>query len=287
MLSNSVSLNSLDFSLVGPGKVGSSLAHWLVSSGARLNRVAARDPAAAQLLVDSLGGRATALSQLNTAEDDLLVVAVSDPALEKVASVLAQNRQAAVVLHTSGRFTSEALAPLRQHNSAVGSLHPLKAFASVLADRTEASGSVFGIDGDQRARSVARRIVAELAGVAVLIPPSTRGQYHLAATMAAGGVVTLLASAAELADQVGLGPEIVAGYLELAGGAVQQAVSARPIARAITGPVARGDMTGFSSQIDEIRSLNPELADFLTALARLTRHHCELLDSGGPELPRP
>jgi len=287
MVAKPVSLNSLRFSLVGPGRVGSSLAHWLVSSGARLNHVASRNPDAASRLTDTLGGHPTDLAQMISSEDDLLLVAVSDPVLQEVALALAEHEQAPVVLHTSGRTDGEVLSPLRQNGSAIGSLHPLKTFPDVIVDQTEAAGTVFGIDGDDSAQSMARRVATGLSGVATVIPPATRSQYHLLATMAAGGVVTLLASVAELARTIGLGPEIVAGYLSLASDAVRSAATSETIARAITGPIARGDMRGFQNQIDEIRSLDPEMADFLEVLARQTDRHCRALEAGGPKLPRP
>lgn len=287
MVAKPVSLNSLRFSLVGPGKVGSSLAHWLVSLGAGLSQVASRNPDAASRLTETLGGHPTELAQMTSSEDDLLLVAVSDPVLQEVALALAERQQASVVLHTSGRTEGGVLSPLRQNGSAIGSLHPLKTFPNVILDPTEAAGTVFGIDGDDKAQSMARQIASGLAGVATVVPPATRSQYHLLATMAAGGVVTLLASAAELAKTVGLAPEIVAGYLSLASDAVRSAATSETIARAITGPIARGDMRGFQDQIDEIRSLDPDMADFLEALARQTDRHCRGLEAGGPELPRP
>lgn len=286
MMSDAVSLNSLTFSLVGPGNVGSSLAHWLVSSGASLNRVASRSLGTARRLTDTLGGRSVLLPNMSSADDDLLLVAVSDPTLEVATLTLAKLEQAPVVLHTSGRGTAEMLAPLRQGGSAVGSLHPLKAFSEVLTDPAEAAGTVFGIDGDARAQSMASRLAEHLAGHAIVIPPVARSRYHLAATLAAGGVITLLASAAELVKQAGLGPEVVAGYFDLAHGALRRAQSGDAIASAITGPIARGDLVGFQRQIEEIRSLDPELADLFEILAKRTRHHCEDPPGGSPELPR-
>jgi predicted short-subunit dehydrogenase-like oxidoreductase (DUF2520 family) len=279
MISDKVSLNSLTFSLVGPGNVGSSLAHWLVSSGGHLSKVASRRPDSARRLADTLGGYPISLSRMTSIEDDLLLVAVSDPALQDVTLALTARKQAPVVLHTSGRATGEVLAPLRHHGSAIGSLHPLKAFREVLVDPSEAVGTVFGIDGDDRAQSLACRLASAFSGVTTVIPPAARSRYHAAATMAAGGVVTLLASAAELAQTAGLGPEVVTGYLELARGALRIAESSDPIASAITGPISRGDMTGYQSQINEIREWDPELADFLEVLAQRTLHHCQNLES--------
>lgn len=270
-----VSLNSLRFSLVGPGNVGSSLAHWLVSIGSRLQRVASTDDRSAATLVEKLGGQSTPLPRLSSNKTDLLILAVSDPALEEVVRVLSLLPQAPVVLHTSGRATAEILAPLRRLGSAVGSLHPLKAFPEPLTDPSEAVATVFGIDGDPKATQLASRLVGTLGGTTIQVPPSVRSQYHLAATTAAGGVLTLLASVVELSEAIGLDRAVIDGFLSLAGGAVRQAAAAESIADAITGPVARGDLEGLLTQIEQVRDLDPELADLLILLAKRTLHHCE------------
>lgn len=281
----SVSLNSLRFSVVGPGRVGSSLAHWLVARGATLCHVASRNRVSAQELLLELGGHWTHLDQTKTAEEDLLLIAVSDPALPAVVSSLSRRGQAAVALHTSGRVSSEVLAPLRSRGSSVGSLHPLKAFSSITTNPSAAAGIVFGIDGDNDARSLASQISSSLLGIPVTIPAAARSHYHLAATTVAGGIITLLATAAELAQRAGLGEEVVAGYLSLAAGAIEDAGSISPIAAAITGPIARGDLPGMLEQIDAVRTLDGDLADFLEALAYRTRYHSRAT-ADESELPR-
>jgi len=266
-------LAGVDFSLVGPGKVGSSLAHWIVSKGARLTSVAARSQASSRQLIDKLGGHFTSLERLSSADDDLLLVAVSDPALADVIQTLADCDQATVTLHTSGRFPGEILAALRRGDRAIGSIHPLKAFPRVLSSAAAAEGTVFGIDGDPKARALAQRLALACSGVPVEIPPSARSLYHLSATIAAGGVVTLLASTAELAETLELDPAVIDGYLELARGALLQARNSESVGDAITGPVARGDFQGHQAQIAELRAIDPDLADLLDLLAQRTLHH--------------
>ena len=285
MAANEVSLNSLRFSVVGPGRVGASLAHWLVSRGATLASVSSRSPDSAASLLRALGGSWTDPRHIDSAETDLLLVAVSDPALPEVVDRLTRRRQADVVLHTSGRVPGEVLSTLRQQGSSVGSFHPLKAFPRVLVDPAPAAGIVFGIDGDHDARAMAHRLADAVSGRTVDVPPDSRSRYHLAATMAAGGVVTLLASAAKLATDAGLGDEVIDGYLSLAAGAIDNAAASPAIADAITGPIARGDTAGMIEQIDEIRALDPALAEFLDILARRTEFHCRAL-AREPKLPR-
>ena len=264
-------LAGVRFSLVGPGNVGSSLAHWAVASGATINAVVGRTTDSARELADCLGGRPLGVTEISSAEDDLLLIAVDDPQLARVAKLLASHPQAKVALHTSGRFPADVLADLRSAQTSIGSLHPLMPFPRPVSDAGLASGVVFGYDGDPAACQQARQLALAWSGVPIEIPASTRGLYHLGATTAAGGVLTLVADAVELAHNLGLAPEIVDGYLRLAEGALAQARSAASISDAITGPVARGDLEGFQQQLAVLHRDDPELAHLLELLARRTR----------------
>lgn len=267
-------LAELSFSLVGPGRVGASLASWLVARGARLRSVAGRglpssDPASgAAELAARLGGRAVQIDELSTAGDGLLLIAVPDGALPGVAEGLAARRQAAVALHTAGAVPAAALSALAG-STAIGSLHPLKAFPRPLPEVAEAAGVVFGIDGDPAAQALASRIADAWEAKVVVIPPQRRLLYHFAATFAAGGVVTLLAAACELAGRLGLPAAVAEGYLELARGALGNVEPASPQA-AITGPVARGDAAALAAALDQLGREAPELLPTALAIGRET-----------------
>jgi predicted short-subunit dehydrogenase-like oxidoreductase (DUF2520 family) len=254
----SLSLDGLTFSVAGPGRVGSSLAAWLEARGAR--RISAV-------------GRA-GLAELSTAGQDLLLVAVPDPVLAAVAVDLSRRPQAAVVLHTSGSLDAAALAPLRAAGSAVGTLHPLKAFPTSLPDPEQARGVFFAVDGDPAARDLAFRIAASWGAVAAEVPPEARALYHFAATLAAGGVVTLLAAAEDLAERLGLPEAVTRGYLGLCRGAVAAAIEAhtagKPLGSALTGPVARGDQTTVERHLEALRTMAPEKVALTLALAEET-----------------
>lgn len=252
-------LQGLRFSLAGPGRVGGSLARWAVASGATLVSVAGRregPPAWEE------GPPRIALAELETAGQGFLLISVADDALAAVAAVLARRPQARVALHTSGSQDASVLAPLRETGTAVGSLHPLKAFPRPLPDPLEGQGVFFAVDGDPEAQDLARRLAAAWGAVSAPVPPAARTLYHFAATLAAGGVTTLLAAAAEIADKLGLPPEVAKGYVELARGAVTAAGNAldagRPVASAITGPAARGDRATLLRHLEALRHVAPD-----------------------------
>lgn len=262
-------LAGVRFSLVGAGRVGSSLAHWAVAAGAVAIAVAGRRASGGGgRLASELGARWTEPEALGSAGEELLLVAVPDPTLDGVATMLAARRQARVALHTSGSRGAEALEPLAASGTAVGSLHPLKAFPRALPHLSAARGTCFAIDGAPAASELARRLARAFGGRAVEVDGELRLLYHFGATLAAGGVTTLLAAAGELAARLGLPPEVVAGYGELARGALDAARGAADPADAITGPVARQDRATVERQLTALSTSAPELLPLAVAIAR-------------------
>lgn len=231
----------------------------------------------------STAGRAE-LPDLLTGGQDLLLIAVSDSALAEVAAILARRPQARIALHTSGSLDASILEPLRKAGSAVGSLHPLKAFPRPLTDPGEAKRVFFALDGDPRALEMAGRLVAAWGGVAAEVPPDARLLYHFAATLAAGGVTTLLAAAAEIANRIGLPDAVARGYVELARGAVAAAASTleegRPLDAAITGPAARGDRETLERHLEALARLAPEKLPLALFVALETLRQTGKIDDG-------
>lgn len=255
--------------MVGPGKVGASLASWAVAGGAEAIALGVRrEDEAARLLAGRLDCVTVPLPRLGSADQDLLLVTVPDPALDEVARTLRRRKQAAVVLHTSGSRDASALAPLAARGSAVGSFHPLKAFPHPLLDPGHGAGVLFGIDGDRAARDLAARLAQAWGASVATIPPAARLPYHFAATLAAGGVVTLLAAVSELMEASGVPRAVLDGYFELARGALTEAQAAEDPAAALTGPVARGDRATVEAELAAVEAVAPELLPAVLAMAR-------------------
>lgn len=264
-------MSDIRFSIAGPGRVGQSLAHWLSGRGGRLRQVAARREAAARQLTRALGGSSVPIDELSSAGEDLLLVTVSDSALEAIARGLAARPQADVVLHVSGAMPAEVIAPLRRGGSAIGSFHPLRAFPRVEPDAGAARGTLFGIDGDERAAVLSRRLAAAWGARVIEVEPGQRRLYHLAASLAAGGVVTVLAMAREILDRLGLPTELESGYFTLARQALEEAEAAERPGAALTGPAARGDAELVERQLADLEAQAPELVDGVVALLEETR----------------
>lgn len=247
------SLAGLTFTLVGPGRVGTSLAAWTVAAGASCQGTRGQNR----------------VEELSSAGQDLLLLAVPDGALPGLAARLALRTQARVILHTAGGLDASVLAPL-QAGSAVGSLHPLKAFPQPRPDPAEALGVFFAVDGDPPARELAHRLARAWGGVSADLPAASRPLYHLAASLAAGGVVTLLALAADLASRLALPREALQGMNRLAQGALAAVLEAGEPARALTGPVVRGDREALERHWAALAHSAPEKLSLVLELSRET-----------------
>lgn len=274
-------------SVLGFGKVGQSLAWWLRQVGAEVVYVSSRRMPEASSW-SSLGATFCPPDALSTGGHDVLLLAAPDSSLGQLALELAERPQASVVLHASGSLGAQVLEPLRDAGSAVGALHPLRAFAEVSRRVDEAAGTFFALDGDLLAQTWGRRLVTAWGGEAAWVDAASRPLYHAAATLAAGGVTTLMAVADEIADQLKLPSSAVRGYMALARGALAQAAERSP-AGAITGPAARGDTPTLEAHRQQLDRRLPHLLPLFDALTEATqqqmmRRHSEMVSA---DLSRP
>lgn len=256
---------------MGAGAVGGALASWLTRRGARAAVVVARPGSArAERLAGELGSRFGALASLSTCDVDLLLLAVPDAALAATSELLARRPQAPVALHVAGALGASVLAPLAASGCAVGGFHPLRAFAVGEAEREPVVGLFFALDGAPAAVAMGRRLAAALGGQAAVVPETSRPLYHLIATLLAGGLTTLAATAFEIRRAAGLPAEADPGYALLAADALAAALRSEDPAHGITGPAARGDLETFLTEARSLRDVVPEALPIVLALARET-----------------
>jgi len=262
-------LAGLDFALVGPGRVGASLAVWAVAAGARCVSVAGkRGSQRATALAHRLSADVADSIELAASEARLIWIAVPDDQLPAVARRLASQRRLGTALHVSGAVGASVLAPLAAAGCRVGSFHPLRAFPQV--EEQPAPGTFYALDGDPEARALGRRVAQAFGGESAVVSEEQRPLYHWAATLAAGGIVTLLATAHAVGQRLGLPEAAMRGYGELARGALEHALATADPAQAITGPAARGDLETIERHLRALATSSPDLVPLAVHLARAT-----------------
>lgn len=261
------------FSVVGAGRLGTSLAAALVRRGWRLRALVDRDLAAARESRRIVGaGRASADPAAAAAAPGLLVIAVPDDAIGRAAAALARaggSWPGRAVLHTSGLVASAALAPLARRGAAVASLHPLQAFPRKDLPSSVFSGITWGFEGDEAAFGAAEAIVRTLRGRVLLLAPGDKALYHAAGVLASNAVVALEWTAAGLLERAGLDAETAAETLRpLRQGTLQNVNSLGP-ERALTGPILRGDTETVRRHLKALEAV-PEAREVYVVLGRRT-----------------
>jgi predicted short-subunit dehydrogenase-like oxidoreductase (DUF2520 family) len=171
-----------------------------------------------------------------------------------------------VVLHLAGSLGLDVLDPHPRR----ASVHPLVTLPEQRAGAARlAAGGFFAVAGDP----LALDLVAALGGQPLAVPDDARGAYHAAACLAANHVVALLGQVERVAAGAGVP---LAAFLELARGAVDDVAAVGP-ARALTGPVARGDR----ATVERHRAvLDPAEQPAYDALVELSQR---LVDEGANE----
>lgn len=174
----------------------------------------------------------------------VLILAVPDSALSEVAYDVAAAGPAppgCAAFHLSGALSTDVLAPLHNAGYTVGSIHPMQAIADPWQSGDRLFGSAFAIAGEPPALNAARRLVNELEGTTLVIPPGLRPLYHAAAVVASNYMIALLAFAARLLEEAAVEPgDVLPALLPLVRGTLDN-LEHLGISSALTGPIARGD----------------------------------------------
>ena len=253
--------------IVGAGAVGTALGVALARAGWPVGAVASRDAARRERfrsLVPGARGFAEATAVLD--EVELIVLAVPDDVIPVLAGQLRMYSGQAMI-HTSGALGAEALEPAMAAGTQVGAFHPLVAFADTELAVAALRGATVAIEGDDQLTDLLARMADALGAHAVRLAPGTKAAYHAAAVLAAGGFVALLDAIAELGRVAGLDE---AGSLSIYGRLAEQTLAnarALGIARALTGPVTRGDVGTLERHLATLRTHAPAVLPLYLAAA--------------------
>lgn len=195
-----------------------------------------------------------------------IIVAVRDDQLDDVladlvdASTPSGRRRLAsgsVVVHTSGGAEPELLSRLGDIGLSGGTFHPLVPFAKPDRAPELLRRAWIGIDGDDPARAMSRRLAGHIGARTLEIPPGMKSIYHAAAVIASNFPVVLEAVASNLMAEVGI-PERSAQQAvhSLMEAAIANTAGASPES-VLTGPVVRGDVDTVHRHLQALRH-NPD-----------------------------
>jgi predicted short-subunit dehydrogenase-like oxidoreductase (DUF2520 family) len=234
----------LDVGVVGAGRVGAALGSALRSVG---HVVVGASGISSESLerIDTLLPGVPALEVLEVvARADLVLLTVPDDVLASLVAGLAEVgawRAGQIVVHTSGRYGTDVLAPARAAGVIPLAIHPAMTFTGTSLDLSRMVGCSFAVTGPAPVLPIGQALVVEVGGEPVLVAESDRPLYHAALAHGANHLVVLVAQAAEALAAAGIDDpgRVLTPLLTAAlDGALR---SGEQAIRTMTGPVVRGD----------------------------------------------
>ena len=261
-------------SLVGAGRLGSSLARALSERGYAVRGVCDRDPAAERDAARALSAAAAGAEPAAVCPGaDVIVLAVPDAQIKPVAERLAAAgalSKSQIVCHTSGFLPASAMVAVKFCGAFTVSMHPMMSFTQRLSDPAIFRGATFTVEGDAVALEAARDMATALDAFAVAIRPHDKPLYHAAAVMSSNYLVTLLAQSVALLERAGIDREQARQMLLPMATSIIGGLKDQDLAQALTGPIERGDAITVEGHVRALQAAAPAQLAVYRALARAT-----------------
>ena len=258
--------NQTAMSVIGAGRVGSTLAMLSYRAGYRIASVISHKKNSARILACLVKCKiysnslfdihpATRIILIAVPEDDILGIAKE---ISKLAHI---DCSKLTVFHTSGSLTSDALLPLRLKGAITFSLHPNQTFSqiSTLAHQLAQMQKVtYGFEGDKETIPFARRLVKDFYGNIVIISKEEKILYHIACVFASNYSVALLGAIDDLVKYIG-GGITLEHFKPIVRTSIENAFEQTP-KMALTGPIARGSSKVIAHHLLELRKTDKPMA---------------------------
>lgn len=209
---------------------------------------------------------------------DLVLLAIPDDVLAgTVRGLVAVDavRAGQIVVHTSGAHGVDVLRPASSEGALPLALHPAMTFTGRPEDLQRIPACSFAVTADaddEVAWSVGEALVVEMGADPVRVPQSARPLYHAALAHGANHLITLVTECVDLLRTAGIdnAERLVAPLLSAA---LDNAL--RHGDRALTGPVARGDVGTLRVHLRVLGEAAPDVLPGYRALALRTAERAE------------
>ena len=265
--------------LVGPGRLGTLVAHALGAAGAPVVRVAGGSEASRARLRTTLAGvRDVPLEEVAQGVD-LVVIATPDAAIADVVDRLVRADaldESHGVVHLAGVHGLEPLRLAGLAGARIAALHPTMTVPRGSSDPALLHGVAWAVTTVPGDRAWAHALVGTLGGDPFDVQEDARIRYHAALAVASNAVGAAVVTARRIMLAAGIdAPDRFVA--PLAHASVDSAAASG--AGALTGPVVRGDIATVTAHFAALETDLPESATAYRHLSRV------VLDAVRPGLP--
>lgn len=245
--------------IVGSGKVATHLALRLYAKGVFIHQVYSRNAENAKALAKQVGAKAVSDYRTLAPGQDLYMLAVSDKAIEEVATKVAGElgSHGVFLVHTSGATPGAILRPYSKRH---GVFYPLQTFSREV--QPDWNSIPICIDANSAADMHSLELLGKtIAQKVVRIPDEKRAKLHVAAVFANNFTNHMLHLAWEIARKNDIDFDILKPLIR----ETIRKIEAESPADMQTGPAIRGDDTTINTHLELLED-NPSIQEVYRVL---------------------
>ena len=240
---------------IGAGKVATAFGRFLHAKGLSISGYFDRHKHKTAHAAQRTGSRACAQAVELAQISDIVLITTRDDQIKGACQALCRDRALGpkhLVGHMSGAHASLILSDASEVGAAVFSLHPLQAFADEDKAFADLKATYFSLEGQDDRLSAIEDIMATTGNRFFRIAPQHKQIYHLAACVLSNYLVTLMDLGITALEQSGIDPaEGFTAMRPLIDGTLAN-IAQIGTAKALTGPIARGDATTISQHLNAL-----------------------------------
>lgn len=256
-------------SVIGAGNLGRVLGCALKEKGYEIAAAFALTEKSRSLAAELFGCSTYKEPEEAALAGDIVFITTPDGVIEEVCTGIADRggfKQGQVIIHTSGAHSAAVLSSAKEKGAKAISLHPLQTFPDLKEGLASLPGTFFAVEGDEEAFYVAEEIIDALEGKMLSIPTEMKPLYHAAACVACNYFVSLMDIALKLYEPMGISAKDASQALyPLVEATLRNVVNLGP-EKALTGPIARGDISTVEVHIEQINTHFPQLLPYYKQL---------------------
>ncbi|MDP5208955.1 Rossmann-like and DUF2520 domain-containing protein [Microbulbifer sp. 2205BS26-8] len=248
--------------IIGAGQLGKTLGRlWHQSGLFRIQSIHNRTLRSGQAAREFIGAGQACPTLQSMPVADYWLIACQDIEISALAERLSKrpgNREGTVFFHCSGALSSEALDILRP--ASIASAHPVHSFADPLRSLDSLPGSSVALEGDGPATRALGGAFNAIGCEIITIEARHKPLYHAGSVFACNYLTTLVDLS--LRSFAAAGIERGSALKLLAPIVLQTARNNMTLGpeKSLTGPIARGDLDTVSKQVENLISVDPQMA---------------------------
>jgi predicted short-subunit dehydrogenase-like oxidoreductase (DUF2520 family) len=248
------------FAIIGAGMVGTAIGFLLKEAGHKIAAMADLSAAHLKTAKSYTGAPSFRHPAQAAALAECLIITTPDDIIESVCAEIVDGTpvRGKKVFHMSGAGSLDLLKTAASAGAAIASIHPLQSFSSIDSAIATIPGSYFGVTAAPGLKKLSCNIVRDLGGIPIYISPEQKPLYHAAACMASNYLVSLMSVVESIYLSIGFSDKDARkAYLPLVYGSLKN-IEKQGCPRALTGPIARGDLGTVRKHIDAMARNLPD-----------------------------